>query len=680
MLLTRLLTMLCLVSCASPVLSQPHAPPPAPRVFDRAAYESRLHGMWLGEVIGNWTGLPIENGFYQPPFLTDEGWDQPPAPGYPPVSFIFQDPWRTDDDTDIEYVYVHLLSQQMNPRLSSDDIVHGWMTHINHHIWNSNRNARTLMDRGVYPPATSFGACNLLRMLISAQLTVEMFGAMNPGMPERALEMADPAIHTTAGGFAVHACQFYVVLYSLASVAPPSLSDADKIMWLIHQARRYIPDTSKTADAVDFVVSDFMSNPDINNWEATRDRIYDRYQLNAAQHGFAYHGWSDSTINFATGIMSLLYGHGDYRRTIQIGTLAGWDCDNQPATMGGLLGLMQGYDHIAGQFPGQVISDRFSTRGTRDNLPDYLPNDPAAEDSLTLLSARMAGITERIIARNGGVVIPQRGVWVLPPSVPTVTDSPADALMFNVSFRESARSNTLSIRAQGGAVVPSSSAAPSSPPFIYPYNYGFSLVSHFANGVEQDFAGREIDDWARVFYSSQNSGAVQGESITLSVWYDRDVPVQTLRFIEGDHRDDLLGQGGWMSSVTPQLLIGGVWTDLPSGTRLINPPDPARPYQVIDWVLPQSVMASGVRVTGLVGGRDAFVTAAELDTLTAPIPMPSVPSFDLNRDGLIDLKDLRELQDHPVDLTGDGVTNSLDTQYLLDAIDPLRRSPGRRIR
>lgn len=674
--LKHLLAVVCLVCGVLPASSNAQVA----RLFNRADYQARLHGMWLGEVIGNWTGLPIENAFYQPPFLTDADWDQPPAPGYPPVTFIFQDPWRTDDDTDIEYVYVYLLSQQTNPWLTYDDIVHGWVTHINHHIWNSNYNARTLMARGVYPPATSLGACNQLRMLISAQLTIEMFGAMNPGMPERALEMADNAIHNTAGGFAVHACQFYVVLYSLASVTPDGLTDAEKVMWLIRQARRYIPDTSKTADAVDFVLADFLANPDIDNWEATRDRIYDRFQLHAADHGYAPHGWSDSTINFATGILSLLYGHGDYRRTIQISTLAGWDCDNQPATMGGLLGLMQGYDRIAAQFPEQQISDRFSTRITRDNLPDFLPNDPGAEDTLTLVSARMADITERIIMRNGGIVVPSIGAWLLPPSVAWNSDAPADALMFNPSFRESLRSNNLHVRAQGGTIVASSSAAPSSPPFIYPYNYGFSLVARMANCVEQEFAGREINDWERVFYSTQNSGAHEGDPVTFTVAYDRDVPVQTIRFIEGDHRNDVYAHGGWMTSITPQLRIQGAWTDLPKGVQLINPPDPDKPYQYIDWVLPQTVMASAVRITGHVGGPDAFATAAELDTLTAPIDHPRLYSFDLDHNHVIDLNDYLVMQNQSIDLNGDGVTDGLDKEYLLTAIRLSARVPRANLR
>ncbi|MBC7773082.1 MAG: ADP-ribosylglycohydrolase family protein [Pyrinomonadaceae bacterium] len=667
----RLLALTCLACCLTPAVSSAQVA----RRFNRIDYENRLHGMWLGEVIGNWTGLAIEGAFSQPPFLTDADWGQVLAPGRPPLTYVFQNPWRSDDDTDIEYVYVNLLARQQNPWLTSEDIVQGWMAHINHHIWNSNRNARTLMGRGVYPPATSLGACNLLRMLISAQLTVEMFGAMNPGMPERALEMADAAIHTTAGEFAVHACQFYVVLYSLASVTPEGLTDAQKVEWLVRQARRYIPDTSKTAGAADFVLAHFLANPDIDNWESTRDAIYDRYQLHAAENGFAFYGFSDSTVNFAAGIMSLLYGQGDYRRTMQIGTLAGWDCDNQPATMGGLLGLMQGYDRIFSQFPGQSISDRFTVRVTRDNLPDYLPHDPAAEDTLRLLSIRMADITERIIARNGGVVDRALRVWVLPPSVAWNTDAPADAILFNPSYREFLRSNTLSVRRQGGVVVAASSAGPSSPPYIFPYNYGFSLVARLANGIEQDFAGRELNNWERVFYSTQNSNLKEGDPVTFTVTYDRDVPVQTVRFIEGDHPRDDLGHGGWMTSIKPQVLIGDIWNELPPETVLINPPDPDKPYQYIDWVLPHAVMARAVRITGHVGGPDGFATGAELDALSPPIDHPLVYSFDVNNDRVVNFKDYLAMVARPVDLNGDGVVTSLDVSYLLQAIRPTAEPP-----
>ena len=40
----------------------------------------------------------------------------------------------------------------------------------------------------------------------------------------------------------------------------------------------------------------------------------------------------------AASIVSLMYGEGDFKKTVQIAVLAGWDSDNPAATWGGLLG------------------------------------------------------------------------------------------------------------------------------------------------------------------------------------------------------------------------------------------------------------------------------------------------------------------------------------------------------
>ena len=55
--------------------------------------------------------------------------------------------------------------------------------------------------------------------------------------------------------------------------------------------------TAPTADIIDFVLADFLANPDVNNWELTRDRIYERYQLNAAATGFRSGGFNPRPLN-----------------------------------------------------------------------------------------------------------------------------------------------------------------------------------------------------------------------------------------------------------------------------------------------------------------------------------------------------------------------------------------------
>lgn len=261
-------------------------------VIDRDDYARRLRGMWLGQAIANWTGLQTEGAHAEPPFLTDAAWAPPLGTGT--LSYVLQNPWGADDDTDIEYVYLNAMSS-LGPRLSPAQIRDAWIAHINQFIWVSNAQARSLMGNyALTPPATGMAHANPSWAMIDAQLTTEFFGAIAPGMPHIALDLADLPIRTTAAGHAAHAAQFFALLYSYAYITPAGLTPADRMLWLCDQARRAIPDTSKAADIIYTVRADYLANPDRNDWERTRDLIYQRYQANAAANGFRYRGWPES--------------------------------------------------------------------------------------------------------------------------------------------------------------------------------------------------------------------------------------------------------------------------------------------------------------------------------------------------------------------------------------------------
>lgn len=114
----------------------------ASRELSRCAYAERLRAMWLGEAIANWTGLTTEGVRQDAPFYTDQDWgiDQDLSWKMDDmIDFVLQDPWLADDDTDIEYVYLHLMDQHHSPMLSADQIASGWIAHINDWIWVSNQ-------------------------------------------------------------------------------------------------------------------------------------------------------------------------------------------------------------------------------------------------------------------------------------------------------------------------------------------------------------------------------------------------------------------------------------------------------------------------------------------------------------------------------------------------------------
>jgi hypothetical protein len=597
------------------VHSQPlRADPVLATVIDRSDYRQRLRAMWLGEVIANWTGRRTE-GCCCPgcpgggDFLTDDDWGGQ-TPGGNTIDFVLdQDPWTADDDTDIEYVYQYLLEQH-GLWLSPEEIAAGWIAHINRFIWISNARARALMDENVLPPATGMACANRHSHMIDAQLTTEMFGAYCPGRPDLALEISHLPIRTTAEGHAAHAAQVFVVMYALAVVVPDDLTPAERSVWLIEQARGALPETSKAVDIIDFVLGWYLSHPQ-GRWEDCRDAIYVRYQLEDDLNGYNYRGWAESSSNFAATLMALLYGEGDYKRTIQIATLAGWDSDNPASTLGGLLGLMLGYDELVAQFPGVTLSDRFDIYATRDNLPDHLPDDPAAQDTFASIAERQLSVVDEAVAAAGGHIDTLNDRWIIPrrPSGSLWRDNPLRMI------DEGSANNQLS---RVGGSVSASSSVDSDPPEPSTV-YGNRFPGAFANLYEQNFSGATFPTLIK-FYSTQNGGSAPGDWVTLTVTYDRAVEIRGVRFIEGNHFDEPIARGGYFTECFLEVQVDGQWLE-PVDVAQSEALDASRPFQTIDFLLAEPLLVTGVRLTGRVGGADAFVTVAELDALLANGPL-----------------------------------------------------------
>ncbi len=338
-------------------------------MVNRAEYKDQLKGFWLGGCIANWTGLPTENGRTDFPFFTDDDF----GPGK--FDYVLdQDPWGADDDTDIEYVYQHGMEKFNNYMLTGEQISTVWQDHIGlPKLWVSNLSALGQMQNGAVPPATSLPENNPMWDMIDAQLTTEIFGALAPGRPDVAMDIAHLPIRTTAYLHSEWASEFYIIMHALAVVDDQSMSRKEQLVWLAAQARKRIPEWSYIADMVDFVKAAYNTNPDKDNWELTRDQVAQRYQ-HTVTAGYQYKYPWDSGINFAASMVSLFYGEGDYKKTIRIGCMCGWDSDNPTSTWGGLLGLLYGHEGLQEHFNKTDFSDDYNIARTRFNMPIPLDN------------------------------------------------------------------------------------------------------------------------------------------------------------------------------------------------------------------------------------------------------------------------------------------------------------------
>ena len=415
--------------------------------ISRAEYSEKLQGFWLGQNIANWTGLITEMdkvGTRETmPFYTDEDWGKPDlkamwgeyVPHASHIGFYFEEqgqPWGSDDDTDIEYIYSFLHDQHRVSKLSAEQIRNGWLTHIysetdaplfqkfpdstpgkENFLWVSNERARILMEQGMRPPETSDPTNNSKSLMIDAQLTTEIFGLLAPTRVDVAVDIAWLPIRTTAVLDAQWISQFYVAMHSLASKVDPSMGLKQQTQWLADQASEQLPEGTSSAKMYAFVKSQYLNNPNKADWESTRDAVYQRYQL-SAMDGYSYDEPFDAGINFAASLVSLFYGEGDIKRTLQVGTLAGWDSDNPTATWGGLLGFILGKKGVESAFGKTNLSNTYSIHRTRRNFPDQTP-DQLGEDDFANMAARDLRTIDRIVVElMEGSIDTDTNRWIIP--------------------------------------------------------------------------------------------------------------------------------------------------------------------------------------------------------------------------------------------------------------------------
>lgn len=395
--LHTLIKLALVVSLSVPVSAQTR--------LDDTVLSDRWQGFWLGQSIGNWTGLVTEMDKVggqgrQGEFYTQQDWtglDEPaiwsdkPSEISDTIDFILRRPgevWGADDDTDIEYMYLWTMHRFGKAKLTPHEIQEAWLQHIydekkptpfgadesgyQNYLWVSNQTAHELMLKGVVPPQTSAPSNNPHGDMIDAQLTTEIFGLLAPGRPGVALDLAYLPVRTAGAGDAVLAAEFYIVLHALAAERPRGAVTTEDVFNMAQVARRHLPEGSTPARMFDFIRGRYDAG---FSWEETRDALYVRYQIeqrdgySVTQRGLYCNGCFASGINFAASLVSLFYGGGDLKETIKIATLCGWDSDNPAATWGGLLGFMLGRNEIERLF-GESLSDNFHIHRTRKGFAD----------------------------------------------------------------------------------------------------------------------------------------------------------------------------------------------------------------------------------------------------------------------------------------------------------------------
>jgi ADP-ribosylglycohydrolase len=332
-----------------------------------ATLDDRIRGGLLGQILGNLNGLPHEMKYIDEPGNVTEY-----TPSLPEGA-------HTDDDTDIEWVYIVAMEKAGKTLLAPAEIAALWEAHINESIWCSNNHARQMMTLGIHPPLTGRIALNPWSDFnISGQFLCESFGLIAPAMPQTAGRIGLNYTHVGIEGEPAQTTQLFTTMISTAFTT-------DDIEKILDAGVASVDERSVIREIVAQIRRWHREHPD--SWRVTRKLTREKY----SRHGGEMRDKNGYELNTAATIAALLYGKGDFTETLRLAFNMGWDCDNNAATAATIIGVIKGHRQLRSQ--GWEIVDRY-----RNTCRKGMPED----ETITKFGDRLVAVAELVIAEQGG--------------------------------------------------------------------------------------------------------------------------------------------------------------------------------------------------------------------------------------------------------------------------------------
>jgi hypothetical protein len=316
------LTFLILPLALAPALA---AAPAGPRRISRAVLEDKVRGGWAGQMIGVAYGAPTEfhsNGkIIEGPIA----WQ----PDYVANAIV-------QDDLYVEMTFAEVMDRH---GLSATTQQYGEMFRDSKYaLWHANAAARRLLNRGIPAPLSGHPKWNIHANDIDFQIESDFIGLMTPGLPREANRYADRVGRVMNYGDGLYGGMLFASMYAAAFFE----SDTRRV---VEEGLRSIPAQSGYATLIRDVLAGHARNP--ADWKKTWREITDKWDKDDPCPDGALAAFNiDARLNGAWVVLGLLYGRGDFARTLDVATRAGQDSDCNPSSALGILGVILGYDRI----------------------------------------------------------------------------------------------------------------------------------------------------------------------------------------------------------------------------------------------------------------------------------------------------------------------------------------------
>jgi ADP-ribosylglycohydrolase len=321
--------------------------PPWSQPLDRL--RERLLGAWLGRCVGCCLGKPVE-GLSRQEIETYAR----AAGAYPVVDYLpLLDPLpagvrrlhesapvaaagrfdATPRDDDLDWTILNLSLLEEAGEFDTERVAAAWLDRLPFtQTFTAERAAYRNLIHGIRPPQTAV-VDNPYREWIGALIRADAFGYVSPGRPGRAVRMALRDARLSHRGNGIYGEMWAAALVASAFTAADARGALDN-------ALRFVPATSRLHAALVRTADLFDKDLD---WHEAMDVLDEEY---------GHYDWVH-TINNATHIAAgLLWGGGDFTRTVSLTVQAGADTDSAGATAGSVFGALHG----AGAVPARLAA------------------------------------------------------------------------------------------------------------------------------------------------------------------------------------------------------------------------------------------------------------------------------------------------------------------------------------
>ena len=343
--------------------------------LNTAAFRDKVYACWIGKNIGGTMGGPFEG---KREYLDVRGFTTAEGVVLP------------NDDLDLQLVWLHAV-EQLGPRaINAATLGEFWLSFIVPH-WNEYGIGKNNMMRGLLPPLSGDYENNW-RDSNGAWIRTEVWACMAPGCPEIASKYAmEDAKVDHGAGEGTYAAAFVAAMQSAAFVIPD-------LRICIDIGLSKIPAESRVADSVRLVMECFDAG---KSSREARDTVL-------ARNADIGDGWFEAPSNVAYTVLGLLYGQGDFKRSMIEALNCGDDTDCTGATVGATLGILGGIAAIPADWSAHIGDDIVTISINRGSEGRKIPG------TCTELTNRVVAQTPHVLFANHAYVALTDGEEIIP--------------------------------------------------------------------------------------------------------------------------------------------------------------------------------------------------------------------------------------------------------------------------